>query len=120
MKLREYLQHRGGNNITIAEASAIGIVISPGWPHKYEDRDVPEKLAIAVAESKNMPWSKRRKFLRDLSAGNTEQPSQYDLIASVKALLYQAMEVFPADPYEAMGFVDEAICFLENKETETT
>jgi len=117
MKLREYLQHRGGNNITIAEANAIGIVIHPGWPQKFAEHDIPEHLADAVKKTKSMPWAKRRKFLRESSFANRQLPREENVLLRVKSLLLQASEEFPNDPYKAFGFVDIAMCILETVDT---
>jgi hypothetical protein len=42
-----------------------------------------------------MPWSKRRKVLRDTSSGNNKTPTDEKLlIDGIRGLLYNATEVF--------------------------
>lgn len=67
MKFYEYLKLRGGNNITNAEAQAIGIVIEKGWPIKYKDAEVPDHMAKAVSSNKDMAWVDRRKNLKNVA-----------------------------------------------------
>lgn len=74
MKLSEYLKLRGGNNLTNAEARAIGILLIPGWPAIYAAKDVPDHLAKEIVRTKNIPWNSARKRLKKTANLKLEKP----------------------------------------------
>jgi hypothetical protein len=120
MKLSEYLELRGGNNLTNAEASAIGIVMRPGWPEKYRDQPVPPHLEEAVRKSRGMAWGQRRKFLKKASALTDVDGNEFTLSATIKkidtakSILEDALSLGQHDPLTAMLQVENALDVLES------
>lgn len=119
MNLSEYLKLRGGNNITISEANAIGLIIVPGWPSKYAEQEVPDHLAQAVRISRGMPWPRRRKYLRKMAGNCGAREEDYTLDATYKRirfarnLLHDALVTAEHDPLPAFVKVEEALAILD-------
>ena len=120
MRLYEYLELRGGNNLTNAEASAIGVIMRPGWPAKYKDNLIPAHLEEAVLQSRGMAWMQRRKLLKNASKTVDDDCSQYTLAATikkieaVKIILEDALIQHEHDPMTAILQVENALDVLES------
>lgn len=120
MKLKQYLQLRGGNNLTNAEARAMGVMLVPGWPKKYENLEIPLFLEQAIVSGQTGPWKEQRKKLKRVADTGQIELQDYakDVffikLEAVKKIISASLQTFTSDPYQAISEVADALEILES------